>query len=55
MPLEHQMVSWHAWTCLEVLKETVDALVFLHDHRIIHGDLKVGRQAHAAKPVELCS
>jgi serine/threonine protein kinase len=35
-------VAWDAWASLETLKETAAAMVFLHDHHIIHGDLKVG-------------
>jgi serine/threonine protein kinase len=34
-------VGWDAWATLQVLKEIVQALIFLHEHQIIHGDLKV--------------
>ena len=42
-------MGWHAWTCLEVLKEMAEALKFLHEHRIIHGDLKVRLFKHEKK------
>ena len=34
-------VRWDAWASLETLKEIVRALQFLHENRILHGDLKV--------------
>mmetsp|Transcript_4739 Transcript_4739/g.12984 ORF Transcript_4739/g.12984 Transcript_4739/m.12984 type:complete len:748 (+) Transcript_4739:19-2262(+) len=39
-PLNDRNVGWDAWASLEVLKEIVQALMFLHEHQIIHGDLK---------------
>ncbi|KAF5833571.1 kinase-like domain-containing protein [Dunaliella salina] len=39
-PLDDRNVGWDAWASLEVLKEVVHALKFLHEHKIIHGDLK---------------
>lgn len=35
-------VRWDAWACLQTLKEVTKALMFLHENRILHGDLKVG-------------
>lgn len=34
-------VRWDAWACLQTLKEVTKALIFLHENRILHGDLKV--------------
>lgn len=34
------IARWDAWSCLETLKEVVDALIFLHENKILHGDLK---------------
>ncbi len=39
-PIDNQSVKWDAWASLEVLKEVVSALIFLHEHKILHGDLK---------------
>ncbi|PNW71316.1 hypothetical protein CHLRE_16g649100v5 [Chlamydomonas reinhardtii] len=33
-------VRWDAWACLQTLKEVTKALMFLHENRILHGDLK---------------
>ncbi|GFR46279.1 hypothetical protein Agub_g7833 [Astrephomene gubernaculifera] len=33
-------VRWDAWACLQTLKEVTKALIFLHENRILHGDLK---------------
>eukprot|EP00983_Pelagomonas_calceolata_P094060 1157843-Pelagomonas_calceolata.AAC.10 len=49
-PLNDRNVGWDAWASLEVLKEIVQALMFLHEHQIIHGDLKVSRfAAHSVR------
>ena len=34
------LVSWDSWAALEVLKEVARAMLYLHDNKIIHGDLK---------------
>eukprot|EP00197_Chlamydomonas_leiostraca_P014486 CAMPEP_0202860868 /NCGR_PEP_ID=MMETSP1391-20130828/2447_1 /ASSEMBLY_ACC=CAM_ASM_000867 /TAXON_ID=1034604 /ORGANISM="Chlamydomonas leiostraca, Strain SAG 11-49" /LENGTH=476 /DNA_ID=CAMNT_0049540143 /DNA_START=206 /DNA_END=1633 /DNA_ORIENTATION=- len=39
-PVDNASVKWDAWGSLETLKEVVSALQFLHEHRILHGDLK---------------
>ncbi|KAG2499522.1 hypothetical protein HYH03_002468 [Edaphochlamys debaryana] len=33
-------VRWDAWGCLQTCKEVTKALMFLHENRILHGDLK---------------
>ena len=33
-------VRWDAWATLQTLKEVTKALIFLHENRILHGDLK---------------
>ena len=40
-PIDNHTVGWDAWSALEVLKEILQAIQFLHEHHIIHGDLKV--------------
>jgi hypothetical protein len=50
-PIDAAMVKWDAWASIEVLKEIVSALMFLHDHKILHGDLKVGRALQVAQLV----
>ncbi len=44
-------VRWDAWACLETLKEVTKALIFLHENRILHGDLKVPGARTAARVV----
>ncbi|GFH13635.1 protein kinase domain-containing protein [Haematococcus lacustris] len=39
-PVDSSTVNWDCWACLETLKEVVSALIFLHEHKILHGDLK---------------
>ncbi|KAG1663383.1 hypothetical protein FOA52_007120 [Chlamydomonas sp. UWO 241] len=39
-PIDTQTVKWDAWASLEILKEVTASLIFLHEHRILHGDLK---------------
>lgn len=39
-PIDNHTVKWDAWASIEVLKEIVSALIFLHEHKILHGDLK---------------
>jgi Ser/Thr protein kinase RdoA (MazF antagonist) len=39
-PVDATTVKWDAWASLETLKEVVSALIFLHEHNILHGDLK---------------
>lgn len=40
-PVDNLSLKWDAWASLETLKEIVSALIFLHEHNILHGDLKV--------------
>lgn len=39
-PIDSQTVAWDVWSSLEIMKEVTRSLIFLHDHRILHGDLK---------------
>ncbi|KAL6749139.1 kinase-like domain-containing protein [Haematococcus lacustris] len=39
-PVDSVTVKWDCWASLETLKEIVSALIFLHEHKILHGDLK---------------
>jgi serine/threonine protein kinase len=39
-PIDASTVKWDAWASIETLKEVVSALIFLHEHNILHGDLK---------------
>uniref|UniRef100_A0A7R9V8Z4 Protein kinase domain-containing protein n=1 Tax=Chlamydomonas euryale TaxID=1486919 RepID=A0A7R9V8Z4_9CHLO len=39
-PKDAQFVQWDAWASLEILKEVTQSLIFLHEERILHGDLK---------------
>lgn len=47
-------VRWDAWACLETLKEVTKALIFLHENRILHGDLKVAGFRLGTTVVHLC-
>ncbi|GAX85073.1 hypothetical protein CEUSTIGMA_g12493.t1 [Chlamydomonas eustigma] len=45
-------ILWDAWACLEILKEVVRALSFLHDNDVIHGDIKAGNVLLADKDLD---
>ena len=34
------LIEWDSWACTEFLKEVARAICFLHDHDIIHADVK---------------
>mmetsp|Transcript_14058 Transcript_14058/g.30435 ORF Transcript_14058/g.30435 Transcript_14058/m.30435 type:complete len:668 (+) Transcript_14058:557-2560(+) len=39
-PADTQTCRWDVWASLETLKEITRALMFMHENRILHGDLK---------------
>lgn len=39
-PIDAGSVKWDAWASVEILKEVTRSLMFLHEHKILHGDLK---------------
>lgn len=47
-PVDAQTVKWDAWGSIEILKETTKSLIFLHENRILHGDLKAANVLLAA-------
>jgi hypothetical protein len=43
IPVDANTVKWDAWGSIEILKETTKAIMFLHENRILHGDLKAAK------------
>ena len=43
IPLDANTIKWDAWGSIEILKETTKAIMFLHENRILHGDLKAAK------------
>ncbi|GAX80279.1 hypothetical protein CEUSTIGMA_g7717.t1 [Chlamydomonas eustigma] len=45
-------VKWDAWASLEILKEITQSIMFLHQNRILHGDLKAANVLLASSALD---